>query len=44
MDDHPRIRPKRAARKQRLTELAMRRAKPGIVWDTHQRGLALRTG
>jgi integrase len=34
---------KRAAHKQRLTELSVRRAKPGIVWDTQQRGLALRT-
>jgi integrase len=43
MDPHPHRRPKRAARKQRLTELGVRRAKPGVVWDTMQRGLALRT-
>jgi integrase len=40
---NPARRPKRAVRKQRLTELAVRRAKPGIIWDAHTRGLALRT-
>jgi integrase len=38
-------RPKRAADKRRLTELSVRKAKPRtatyLVWDTHQRGLAL---
>jgi hypothetical protein len=38
---------KRATRKQRLTELTIRKAKPHDkvayqIWDTHQRGLALR--
>jgi integrase len=40
------IRPKRAARKQKLTELSVRKLKPEptayLVWDTHQRGLAVR--
>jgi integrase len=39
-------RPKRPAQKRRLTELFIRKAKPRdsayLVWDTHQRGLALR--
>ena len=39
-------RPKRAARKQKLTELSVRRLKPEpaayLIWDTHQRGLAVR--
>jgi integrase len=39
-------RPKRPAQKRRLTELFVRKAKPHgsayLVWDTHQRGLALR--
>ena len=35
-------RPKRPVQKKRLTELGVRRAKPGLVWDTQQRGLALR--
>ena len=39
-------RPKRPAQKRRLTELFVRKAKPRdsayLVWDTHQRGLALR--
>jgi integrase len=39
-------RPKRAALKKRLTELAVRRLKPKsaayVVWDTLQRGLAIR--
>jgi integrase len=37
---------KRAPRRQRLTELAVRKLEPEprtfVVWDTHQRGLALR--
>jgi integrase len=40
------IRPKRAARKQKLTELSVRKLKPEsttyLIWDTHQRGLAVR--
>ena len=40
------IRPKRAARKQKLTELSVRRLKPEpaayLIWDTHQHGLAVR--
>jgi integrase len=40
------IRPKRAARKQKLSELSVRKLKPEpssyLVWDTHQRGLAVR--
>jgi NAD(P)-dependent dehydrogenase (short-subunit alcohol dehydrogenase family) len=40
------IRPKRAARKQKLTELSVRRLKPEpaayLIWDIHQRGLAVR--
>jgi integrase len=40
-------RSKRAARKRRLTELSVRKARadgdaPAIIWDTQQRGLALR--
>jgi integrase len=39
-------RAKRSAQKSRLTELSVRKAKPKstayLVWDTHQRGLALR--
>jgi integrase len=35
-------RAKRPAHKRRLTELYVRKAKPGLTWDTHQRGLALR--
>ena len=39
-------RPKRAALKRRLTELYVRKLKPKtqpfLVWDTHQRGLAVR--
>jgi hypothetical protein len=39
-------RPKRAALKRRLTELYVRKLKPKaqpfLVWDTHQRGLAIR--
>jgi integrase len=39
-------RSKRPAHKRRLTELAVRRLKPEaaayVVWDTHQRGLAIR--
>ena len=39
-------RPKRAALKRRLTELAVRKLKPGphayLIWDTQQRGLAIR--
>lgn len=38
-------RPKRAPRKQRLTELTVRKAKPQqrvyLIWDSYQRGLAL---
>jgi integrase len=40
------IRPKRAARKQKFTELSVRKLKPEstayLIWDTHQRGLAVR--
>src|SRR5262245_10654738 len=40
------IRPKRAALKRRLTELSVRKLKPRttpyLIWDTHQRGLAIR--
>jgi integrase len=40
------MRPKRAARKQKLTELSIRKLKPEptayLIWDTHQRGLAVR--
>jgi integrase len=43
---HIKRRPKRPAQKRRLTELFIRNAKPRdaayLVWDTHQRGLALR--
>jgi integrase len=39
-------RPKHPARKRRLTELAVRKLKPGsapyLIWDTHQPGLAIR--
>jgi integrase len=39
-------RPKHSARKRRLTELAVRKLKsasaPYLIWDTHQRGLAIR--
>ena len=39
-------RPKRAANKRKLTELYVRKLKPQrdayVVWDTHQRGLAIR--
>jgi integrase len=39
-------RPKHSARKKRLTELAVRKLKPGpapyLIWDTLQRGLAIR--
>jgi len=39
-------RPKRAALKRRLTELAVRKLKPRsstyLIWDTLQRGLAIR--
>jgi integrase len=39
-------RPKRAALKRRLTELSVRKLKPRtapyLIWDTHQRGLAIR--
>jgi integrase len=39
-------RPKHSARKKRLTELAVRKLKPGsapyLIWDTHQPGLAIR--
>ena len=38
-------RPKSDARKQRLTELCVRKVKPGktfLVWDSYQHGLALR--
>jgi integrase len=35
-------RAKRPVQKKRLTELTVRKAKPGMVWDTLQRGLALR--
>jgi integrase len=39
-------RPKHTARKRRLTELAVRKLKPGsasyLIWDTLQRGLAIR--
>lgn len=39
-------RPKHAARKRRLTELSVRKARAEssayLIWDTHQRGLALR--
>jgi len=38
-------RPKRAPEKRRLTEISVRKAKPRsaayLIWDTHQRGLAL---
>jgi integrase len=40
------MRPKRAARKQKLTELSIRKLKPEptayLIWDTYQRGLAVR--
>jgi integrase len=39
---HIKRRPKRPAHKRRLTELFVRKAKSGVTWDTHQRGLALR--
>ncbi|HKD93043.1 MAG TPA: integrase family protein [Terriglobales bacterium] len=39
---HIKRRPKRPAHKRRLTELFVRKPKPGLTWDTHQRGLALR--
>ncbi len=46
MGHQPKRRPKRPPRKQRLTELAVRKARPEsaayLVWDTLQRGLALR--
>jgi integrase len=46
MNPQPRRRPKRAARKLRLTELKVRKARAGsnaaILWDAVQRGLALR--
>ena len=39
-------RPKRPAHKRRFTELFVRKLKPKtatyVVWDTHQRGLAIR--
>jgi integrase len=42
----PSKRPKRAARKRRLTELSVRKARPEgaayLLWDTQQRGLSLR--
>src|SRR5262245_3690192 len=38
--------PKRAARKGKLTELSVRKLRPEaaayLIWDTHQRGLAIR--
>src|SRR6516164_6048438 len=39
---HIKRRPKRPAHKRKLTELFVRKPKPGLTWDTHQRGLALR--
>jgi Arm DNA-binding domain len=40
------IRPKRAPRKRKLTELAIRKLQPEscayLIWDTHQHGLAIR--
>src|SRR5262249_43913317 len=36
------VRPKRPAQRRKITELFVRKAKPGLTWDTHQRGLALR--
>jgi integrase len=39
---HIKRRPKRGPRKQRLTELYVQKPKPGLTWDTYQRGLALR--
>src|SRR5262245_1084585 len=40
------IRPKHAARRRKLSELGVRKAKPEriayLIWDTYQRGLALR--
>jgi hypothetical protein len=46
MTQQPKRRPKRAAHKRRFTELFVRRLKPRaaayLVWDTLQRGLAIR--
>jgi integrase len=42
MNPHPHRRAKRAAHKLRLTELKVRKARAGVIWDTQQRGLALR--
>jgi integrase len=39
---HIKRRPKRRARKQRLTELYVEKPKPGLTWDTKASGLALR--
>jgi integrase len=33
---------KRSANKKKLTELSVRKARPGLTWDTHQHGLVLR--
>ena len=35
-------RAKRPAQRRKITELYVRKAKPGLTWDTHQRGLCLR--
>src|SRR5262249_38922330 len=37
-----RRRAKRPPQRRKITELFVRKAKPGVTWDTHQRGLALR--
>jgi integrase len=39
---HIKRRAKRPAQRRKITELFVRKAKPGLTWDTHQRGLALR--
>jgi integrase len=39
---HIKRRAKRPAQRRKITELYVRKAKPGLTWDTHQRGLALR--
>src|SRR6516164_6196680 len=39
---HIRKRAKRPVQKRKITELFVRKAKPGLTWDTHQRGLCLR--
>jgi integrase len=46
MNQQPKRRPKRSPRKRRLTELAVRKARPEgaayLIWDTLRHGLALR--